>query len=100
MSINIPGWVIKKFDLAINTVESRINTDMNIYKSPYAVLHAVEQLCNTIDKSEESINYTIPKNELTIGHVLYMKPDDYKIIRQWDNTKYIIIMRVQINSVQ
>lgn len=100
MSMSTSGWVIKQFDLTINTVESRINTGASIYKTPYAVLKELDSLCSNVDISAETINYTIPKNELTIGHLLYMKPDDHKIICQWDNTKYIIIMRVQINSVQ
>lgn len=93
------GWIIKQFDLEINTIESRIAIDTYIYATPYAVLKELEQLCNTINISAETINYTIPKNNLSIGHLLYMKPGSHKIIRQWDNTKYIIIMRVQIKSV-
>ena len=97
--MNISGWIIKQFDLVINTVESRLSNNGSIYTTPYDVLQKLDSICSQVDMYPEKINYMIPKNELSIGHLLYMKSDDYKIIRQWDTTKYIIIMRVQINSL-
>lgn len=106
MSMPTSGWIIKQFDLAVNTVESNINNKISIYTTPKAVLQAVERAVAQVDEqlhkstSIEYINYTILKNELTIGHILYMKPNDYKIIYRWNNTNYIAIVRVQINSVE
>jgi hypothetical protein len=99
MSININGWLIKLFDLAINTVESRLSKNDIIYTTPYNALQKIYSLCSSIDVSAEKINYMLPASDLSIGMLLYMNLNDYKIIRHWDNTKYIIIIRVQINSV-
>lgn len=93
------GWIIKQFDLSINTIESRLSNNDIIYTTPYTALQKLYALCSPIDVSAEKINYMILTNELSIGMLLYMKLDDYKIIRHWDDTKYIIIMRIQINSV-
>lgn len=92
------GWIIKQFDLAINTIESMISNNGSIYTTPNAVLQALDIEFKN-NKNITNINYLIPKNEMNIGHFLYMKPDEYKIICQWDRTKYIIVIRTHFNQI-
>lgn len=91
------NWTLQQIDLSTTTLERRINTETIIYTKPKDVLTQLESLISSIP--EENISYKIPPFELTIGHLLYMNKGDHKIICEWGNTNYLVLVAHSVKII-
>lgn len=91
------NWTLQQIDLTANTLKSRINTETLLYTNPKAVLNKIEVIIATIP--EEDIKYKIPKREITLGHILYMDKDDHKIICEWGNSNYLVLVAHSVKII-
>jgi hypothetical protein len=88
------NWTLQKIDLSANTFSNMINTETIIYTKAKDILNKIEVITATIPKQD--ITYKIPKQELTIGHLIYMNKGEHKIICEWGNTNYLVLVSQSI----